>query len=215
LTAVPDRCIPRLVPPDLGPKVTLSWLVRLRWLAAAAQIVALLLARWVLELELGYAALVLVAVMTVVSNLVLERAPRLRARFTAHGVLGAILTLDVALLTVALAASGGPMNPFTVLYLVHITLSALALSAGWTTLVGAFSVVGFGLLFLVAPADPHAHTGRVERWDITSKACGSHSCSPRGSPPSSSGESCGPSPRSASRSPRYAKPARATPSSRR
>jgi two-component system sensor histidine kinase RegB len=65
------------------------------------------------------------------------------------------MAFDTLLLTGLLAASGGAMNPFTVFYLVHITLSAIVLSARWTLLVAALSFAGFGALFLV-PMQSHA-----------------------------------------------------------
>jgi two-component system sensor histidine kinase RegB len=73
-------------------------------------------------------------------------------------IMGSVMTFDTLLLTALLAASGGPMNPFTVFYLVHITLSAVVLSARWTALVAALSFAGFGVLFLL-PGGEHAHHG--------------------------------------------------------
>jgi two-component system sensor histidine kinase RegB len=86
-------------------------------------------------------------------------ARRLPSGWSAATVMGLVMTLDTLLLTVLLGASGGPMNPFTVFYLVNITLSAVVLSTRWTLLVAALSFLGFGALFLV-PGDPHAlHMG--------------------------------------------------------
>jgi two-component system sensor histidine kinase RegB len=48
------------------------------------------------------------------------------------------------------------MNPFTILYLVQITLSAVVLSAGWTVVIAASSVAAFGALFLLPNTD-HGH----------------------------------------------------------
>jgi two-component system sensor histidine kinase RegB len=74
--------------------------------------------------------------------------------------MGGVLILDTALLTMLLAASGGSMNPFTVFYLVYVTLSAVVLSARWTISIAALSLVGFGLLFVLSDAsDMHLHGG--------------------------------------------------------
>ncbi|HEY7700230.1 MAG TPA: ATP-binding protein, partial [Vicinamibacteria bacterium] len=43
---------------------------------------------------------------------------------------------------------GGAHNPFSVLYLVHITLAAVVLGARWTWFLGALSVACYGLLFV-------------------------------------------------------------------
>ena len=60
---------------------------------------------------------------------------------------GAALTLDTLLLTGLLHATGGASNPFSVLYLVYITLAAVVLGARWTWFLAALSVGCYGLLF--------------------------------------------------------------------
>lgn len=146
--------------PDLEPTVTLPWLVRLRWLALAGQILAVAVARQVFDLALIWWLILLVAAISATSNLVLAVVVRRQPpAWSAAHLMGGVLILDTALLTTLLAASGGATNPFTVFYLVHITLSAVVLSARWTSVVAALSVAGFGLLFLF-PLDalqPHAH----------------------------------------------------------
>ena len=64
-----------------------------------------------------------------------------------RGLCGAALTLDTLLLSGLLHATGGPYNPFGVLYLVHITLAAVVLGARWTWFLAALSVGCYGLLF--------------------------------------------------------------------
>jgi len=150
--------------PDLEPKVTLPWLVRFRWLALAGQAVALAVARWAFELEPTWWLLSLVVGASAVSNLVLAVCIRRQpASWSAAHLMGGALILDTMLLTALLAASGGAMNPFTVFYLVHITITAVVLSARWTTVIAALSVAGFGLLFLLplGARSPHhgAHAG--------------------------------------------------------
>jgi two-component system sensor histidine kinase RegB len=52
-------------------------------------------------------------------------------------------------LTGLLMLSGGPSNPFTLLYLVHITLAATILTKRQTWLLGGLSVLCFALLFWI------------------------------------------------------------------
>ncbi len=141
---------------NLEPQVTLPWLVKLRWLAVLCQVAALAVARWGLELPVAWEPFAWIAGVTAASNALLfwsvRRALLERASAT---LMGGALCLDTLLLTGLLAASGGSMNPFTVLYLVHITLSAVVLSARWTTLVTLLAVLGYGSLFLT-PVDAHA-----------------------------------------------------------
>ncbi len=67
-----------------------------------------------------------------------------------HRVAGLHLVLDVVALTVLLGLTGGAENPFTVLYVVPITL-ATQVSPRWTWGVAIASVVAFGVLMELAP----------------------------------------------------------------
>jgi two-component system sensor histidine kinase RegB len=112
--------------------------------------------------QLGFSTQLLASLvgLAAASNLALSAfARRLPAGWSSTTVMGVVMTFDPLLLTALLAASGGPMNPFTVFYLVNITLSAVVLSSRWTLLVAALSFLGFGSLFLL-PGDAHAlHQG--------------------------------------------------------
>lgn len=143
----------------LEPQVTLPWLVRLRWLAVLGQAVAVAVAYWIFELQFWWWLLCSLVLVAAASNMVLAaRARSLPSGWSAALAMGWVMTFDTVLLTLLLATSGGPMNPFTVFYLVHITLSAVVLSARWTLFVGALSFAGFGALFLL-PVDEHALHG--------------------------------------------------------
>lgn len=72
---------------------------------------------------------------------------------------GVHLLVDIAALTGFLALSGGTANPFTMLYVVPLTL-AIAVSPAWTWVMAAASLFSFGVLFLVEPENVHAnHAG--------------------------------------------------------
>jgi len=140
---------------ELEPRATLPWLVRMRWLGVGGQVLALLAARFVFALGFAWPVMGGVIVVTLVSNVALLLfARRTPPEAAASRVMGSVLALDTLSLTLLLASAGGPMNPFTVLYLVHITLSAVVLSARWTTAIAVLSVLGFGALFL-GSRDPH------------------------------------------------------------
>jgi two-component system sensor histidine kinase RegB len=127
--------------------VSLPWLVRLRWGVLGAQAVTVAMGSTILEsgppLWEGLALLVL----TLASNLALTR-PAV-ARLAPRSVLcGLALSLDTVVLTLLLRQSGGPANPFSVLYLVGISLSAVVLGSRWTWLLTLLAVAGYGTLFL-------------------------------------------------------------------
>lgn len=73
--------------------------------------------------------------------------------------LPAVLAVDVAILAAMLAASGGPSNPFTVFFSVHVALAALLLEARLAWAVVLLTVLAFGALFLlpVRHLDLHGH----------------------------------------------------------
>ena len=138
------------------PALGLPWLIRLRWLTLGAQALSVATAAWTAArpVDLELPALLLAAVA--LSNLalvILQRRPR-----DLSLLVGPFLIVDTLLLTALLSATGGPMNPFTTLYLVHITLAAVLLGTRWVWLVFATALGGYGLLFVLAPSAPlHSH----------------------------------------------------------
>jgi two-component system sensor histidine kinase RegB len=132
--------------PGFAPAVTLAWLVRLRWGAVLAQAVTVLVASLALGRDLPSAALALLVGITAASNVALRLWLRTMARVRTR-VIGGVLLADTALLTALLYFSGGPSNPFSVLYLVYVTLAALTLGAGWAAAVVVVTATGYALLF--------------------------------------------------------------------
>jgi two-component system, sensor histidine kinase RegB len=145
---------------DLEPTITLPWLVQLRWLFLAGQLALFPIAHWGFDVELEWWELGLAVAGAAASNLAIARLHRRKAASSAR-LMGGVLILDTALLTLLLAASGGAMNPFTVFYLVYVTVSAVVLSAGWTMSIAALTLAGFALLFLATQPRAHLHSGPV------------------------------------------------------
>lgn len=132
------------VPPNV------AWLVRLRWLAVVSQALAALVVKGLVGIELSLGPLLSVVLVTALSNLVLmlwlKRKPRIEAWLAAS-----VMGLDFLLLTALLYLSGGPSNPFTVLYLVNIALAAVVLPPGYAWALCALSTACFGALFMLPP----------------------------------------------------------------
>lgn len=150
--------------PQLDSRPGIPWLVRLRWVAVAGQLIATLVGVTIVETELDLAWVLTCICVLAASNIGLYLTLRRPAAPTvplAHRrpapVIAATLTLDTALLTAILLASGGPMNPFSVFYIVEVALAGLLLGATGAWLMAGLTTLGFGLLFLLAPEDPHAH----------------------------------------------------------
>jgi two-component system sensor histidine kinase RegB len=147
---VPPRISRRLLAvrpiPDRS-RVNLWWLVRLRWAQIAGQASTVALVALLVDVPLPLVELAAVVAAGLVSNLIFAGYFR-DPRPVHEGHLAGVMALDVALLTILLYLTGGPLNPFGFLYLVQIALATVLLHAALTwTLVG-LSFLGFGLLLL-------------------------------------------------------------------
>ena len=139
-----------------APKIGLAWLVRLRWLAIAGQLLIVALAALALRVSLPLPLVGGLISITALSNLALTAW--LRKAEPSARALAAVLLLDVLTLTGLLLSAGGASNPFSVFYLVHVALAALLLAPRPAWFVAALTSLAFGSLF-VLPAhtiDPHA-----------------------------------------------------------
>lgn len=151
------------------PRAALRWLTWLRWASVLGQLATIAVATPLVEMELDHPVLLALVAAGALSNLGLElhlrknlppTAPDLAAKHHARLVF-AVLVLDVVLLTALLLASGGPSNPFSVFYLVHVVLAGLVLGAFGAWNMAGLTTIAFGLLFVLpsTPIDHHAHHG--------------------------------------------------------
>ncbi|MEO1689244.1 MAG: ActS/PrrB/RegB family redox-sensitive histidine kinase [Pseudomonadota bacterium] len=128
-----------------GDWVRLRTLLLLRWLAAAGQAAAVLAAHWLLEMQLPlglcFGAIAASICVNIWAQSVHPPSKRLGERDTALTLL-----FDLAQLGVLLFLTGGLTNPFAVLALAPVIVSATALTLRSTLLLGAFAIVEFSLL---------------------------------------------------------------------
>jgi two-component system sensor histidine kinase RegB len=123
----------------------MPWLVRLRW----ASVIALAAAAWAayafwgVRLPLGP----LVALLTALAATNAALAFQLRSPAPRRIVVGGALLVDVGLLTGILYLVGGPLNPFGIVYLVGITVAAVALGYRWAIALGVLSNLAYGFTF--------------------------------------------------------------------
>ncbi|NJC05529.1 two-component system sensor histidine kinase RegB [Sphingomonas kaistensis] len=121
-------------------------LIQLRWIAVAGQLVAILVAHLLLDVTLPLAAMLSVAGLLALGNLLFTFT--LRERWVVPGELFLALLLDMAALTAQLYLSGGVRNPFVSLYLLQIVLGAVLLPAGRAWLLVGVSIAAFIFLAL-------------------------------------------------------------------
>ena len=141
------------VSPDSAPNLALPWVLRLRYGMVAGEAAIILGMSYGLRLEIPLLWTLTPLAVVLASNILLGRLHILPLQFPQE-TLGAAFCLDTLCLTAMLALTGGPMNPFSLLYLVQITLSAVVLRKVWTWALGVLSTACFGLLFFFrAPSD--------------------------------------------------------------
>ncbi len=122
-------------------RTNLTWLIKLRWGAVASEAALIVLAdRFTVALPLGRLFAVLALVLA--TNVALVVYGRAR-----EGLLTAVLAFDVLALTTMLAFTGGPLNPFSSLYLVNIALAAVVLSSRHIWAIVGLSAAGYAALF--------------------------------------------------------------------
>ena len=126
----------------------------MRWGALAIQAASIFIASEGLGVELPLLPMWSLVAVGALSNLWLV------SRKGRAGHLGAFLVLDVGLLTGLLYLSGGPTNPFSIIYVVYIAMSAVMLAPKWTWTIAGLSVVSFAALFVVHV--PSEHLGHAD-----------------------------------------------------
>ncbi|HMD71020.1 MAG TPA: ATP-binding protein [Bryobacteraceae bacterium] len=131
---------------EAAPSLAFPWVAKLRYGLLAGECALILAAHYIFGVELPILWLALPVAVAALGNPLLER---FTGAFRDRRALGILLTLDTLCLTALLSLTGGPANPFTLLYLVQITLSAVILSKEWTWVIGGLSVAGYAFLFPV------------------------------------------------------------------
>ena len=128
--------------------VRLDTLVRLRWLAIIGQTTAVLVVHYALEFELPIvaclAAIILSALLNVALRLRFHNLQRLEPNRAAW-----LLAFDVVELAVLLFLTGGLQNPFAFLFLGPVLLSATALPARFTLVLGGLAILCATVLVFV------------------------------------------------------------------
>lgn len=147
------------------PELGYQRLLRLRWLSVAGQITICAVFGSVFQIVLPLGFLAACIAFTAASNL---GAFWLRKRLAAHAttICFVLILLDTLILTAMLYQTGGAHNPFSALYLLHITLAAILLPAWGPWVLLGLSGLGFWLL-LASPHDLTRAGGATCCSDIT------------------------------------------------
>ncbi|PVH28370.1 sensor histidine kinase RegB [Pararhodobacter oceanensis] len=128
-----------------GHWVRLETLTRVRWLAVAGQITALLVAYYGLELQFSLVFCLAVVGASALTNLLSRFVyPRIKRLSDSETLL--TLAFDAAQLSLLLFLTGGLNNPFALMLVAPVTISATALQLRSTVILGVLTFVLASLL---------------------------------------------------------------------
>jgi two-component system sensor histidine kinase RegB len=137
-------------------QLALQWVVRLRYGLIAGEIVLIAALTFGIGISIPLVAVAPAIAVQTLSNWFLGLRMRWLGRNAEH-IVGTLFILDALCLTLILGLSGGPANPFSLLYLVQITFSAVVLRKLWTWALAVISALLFGLLFWLSVSVPAFH----------------------------------------------------------
>jgi two-component system sensor histidine kinase RegB len=120
--------------------VRLRTLIVLRWIAIFGQLAALTIAQRLFDLDLNIGLCFMAIGASIVANLVAEFVYPENKRLSETEVAG-MLTFDILQLSGLLALTGGLNNPFAVLILAPVAISAMALKPITTAWISGLSVL--------------------------------------------------------------------------
>jgi two-component system, sensor histidine kinase RegB len=133
-----------------APGIALPWIIRLRYAIAAGQMLTAIAVDRLLHIDLPLRWMAVPPLLVALTNIWLAKRTAVLdrpARLAESTLIGCVFGLDTLCLTAVLMLSGGPNNPFTLLYLVHITLAAAILTRRQTWGLGLLACLCFALLF--------------------------------------------------------------------
>ncbi|HFQ89690.1 MAG TPA: HAMP domain-containing histidine kinase [Desulfobulbus sp.] len=131
--------------------IAFTWLLLLRWGAVACQILLITAIHFLFHIRLPLLIVSGIILFQAASNLVFA-AFRKKKKWLDRMLIAGMF-MDVLLLTLLLYYTGGPMNPFTSLYLVHIVIASIILRPKMVWLLFLFTVACYAALFQIPGQD--------------------------------------------------------------
>lgn len=140
-------------------RLHLRWLLRLRWGSLASHVALTATVSAFTAVRPPLWPFVLVLALEVAANFLLLRMQKKLHKIPV-GILVAAIAGDILLLTALLAMTGGPLNPFTFLYLIYVAIASVSLPMRWTWGLTILAALSYGFLFASSgfmPEHDHAH----------------------------------------------------------
>ncbi len=138
--------------------IALNWLLRLRWWVIACQVLLVAAIAALFEVAVPLGVLGLIIGFQAAGNLFFHHLAR-RGRELSENAFTAVLCTDTLLFTALLYTTGGPMNPFTFLYLVHLALAAILVHPRRAMGLALVAALAYFSLFILPPYSPSLDLG--------------------------------------------------------
>lgn len=145
--------------------VAIPWLLALRWGEILCQVLLTLSVILLMDIQVPVLFVALIILVEAGANIHLYLRYKASKFISNHFIVG-ILLLDTIFLTFLLYVTGGVMNPFVFLYLVHIVLGAIILQEVCSWLITITALLCYGLLFCFPPPVITDLSGTVQLGDI-------------------------------------------------
>ncbi len=142
---VPQKDV--LISPQTPGRIAFTWLLKLRWGAVACQVLIIVFVALFFTINLPLAVVFAIIAFQAASNCLFSFLLQRNAKI--DRMVAPVMFLDIILLTLLLYYTGGPMNPFTFLYLVHVVLGAIVLSRKQAWSLALFTLFSYGSFFFV------------------------------------------------------------------
>ena len=131
--------------------IAFSWLLLLRWGALICQALIVLAVYIFFHTATPLPLLLLIISFGTGSNLAFHSFFQRKNRPVPDILFVLVMLFDILLLTALLHATGGPMNPFTFLFLIHISLGAILMRPLWAWTLAGFTTACYAVLFFLPP----------------------------------------------------------------
>lgn len=138
----------RMTTTNTTDKLGIHWLIKLRWWAIAGQMVTIMTSVLFFNLSIPYTVVCGIILIETATNILLQWRLSTIKQQLLRLVIPLTLMVDILLLTTLLHFTGGPMNPFTFLFMVHISLGAILLPHRLSWAITISTILCYGLLFI-------------------------------------------------------------------
>jgi len=134
-------------------RIAFSWLLYLRWGAVFCQILLIAAVAVFFHPLIPFAIISSIIGFEVASNCYFTFLLK-REKLIPEWLFASVMFVDTGLLTILLLYTGGPMNPFTFLYLVHTVVGSFLMKPRWSWSLALFTIFCYATLFFLPGANP-------------------------------------------------------------